>query len=110
SYRFWPDSVQGWSLETVAFGLWLVLVVGFVTLTVYDLRWMILPDRVVFTLLPVAVGLVLVKFVASGAEWGVITGALAGVLGSAGVVYMLFQISGGKWIGGGDVKTGGRRE
>ena len=102
SYLYWPLSLSaGW---TSLFGLWLVLVTGFVALAVYDLRWMLLPDRVVFPLQAVAASYALALFALSGGDWQIIAGALFGVLGSAGLFYALFQISGGKWIGGGDVK------
>lgn len=102
SYIYWPFSTSGEWL--VLFGLWLTLLTGFVALAVYDLRWMILPDRIVFPLQAIAGMYVLTLFVLNSGDWVIITGAILGVLCSAGVFYVLFQVSKGKWIGGGDVK------
>jgi leader peptidase (prepilin peptidase) / N-methyltransferase len=102
SYIFWPPIHI--SLFLVLFPLWLALLTGFVALTVYDLRWMVLPNRIVFPLQVLAVLYVLTLFVVSKDNWHVLSGALLGLLFSAGLFYLLHQVSGGKWIGGGDVK------
>lgn len=86
------------------FSLWLIFQVAFVALAIYDLRWMILPDRIIFPLQVLAVIYVLVELLGSRQGWPVIQGALLGVLCIAGVFYGLFQVSKGTWIGGGDVK------
>jgi prepilin signal peptidase PulO-like enzyme (type II secretory pathway) len=99
----WPLP-QTWGV--VEFWLWLVFVVGFMILAVYDLRWYILPDKVVYPLMGLAAANVLVHalFFDGGAQ--VLLGACWGVLISSGIFYVLFQLSQGKWIGGGDVKLG----
>lgn len=102
SYMFWPLALG--STLSVQFGLWLMLLTGFVALAVYDLRWMILPDRIVFPMQAIAALFLLSVFIASGGDWQVLGGPVAGILSSAGVFYVLFQLSDGKWIGGGDVK------
>jgi prepilin signal peptidase PulO-like enzyme (type II secretory pathway) len=83
--------------------VWLGFVVMFVALTVYDLRWLLLPDRIVYPI--TVVGIVEVIVVAAYHHslsdlWGPLLGALI----IAGLFYILFQVSAGKWIGGGDVK------
>jgi len=101
SYMQWPHDFSMWG--SIAFGFWLVSVVILVALLVYDLRWMILPDRLVYPLTGAAVGLVLALSVKENSP-GLVISATAGAGLLFGLFWGLFQISGGKWIGGGDVK------
>lgn len=103
SYVAWPEELKG--LEIASFGLWLMCLTGLMALLVYDLRWMLLPNRIIFPLYAVAAAFVLVN---TGIEQSVqpILGALGGVVVGGGIFYLLFQVSQGSWIGGGDVKLG----
>lgn len=103
SYLFWPleFDVSG----TINFVAWLVLLTGFLALFIYDLRWMLLPNRVVYPLIALAAALAMYNLIAGG-ELSGLWRLLVGVGVSGGIFYILFQISGGKWIGGGDVKLG----
>lgn len=103
SYLFWPEFLSG--LEIAAFGLWLISLAGLIALVVYDIRWMLLPNKVVFPLYGVAVLFVAARMLHEQSLWPLI-GALLGVLIGGGLFYVLFQVSKGKWIGGGDVKLG----
>lgn len=102
SYLGWPYDFTpvGWLL----FGLWLVFVVCFVALAVYDLRWMELPNKIIYPLTGLAIVQVFFRGVAVDDLAGSIIGAFLGFLVIGGLFYGLFQVSGGKWIGGGDVK------
>jgi leader peptidase (prepilin peptidase)/N-methyltransferase len=104
SYFWWPWTLQGVGL--VRFIFWLIFIVGFVILTVYDLRWKLLPDKVVFPLVILAVlqTIVLVLFYSAGIS--LVRDAAIGALIISGGFYVLFQVSAGRWIGGGDVKLG----
>ncbi len=104
SYVAWPYTFGG--VGTGLFICWLVTLVGFVFLMVYDLRWMLLPNPVVFGLMGVAGVQVLLRMIAIGDARAVLLDALAGVLAIAGPFYLLFQASRGRWIGGGDVRLG----
>jgi prepilin signal peptidase PulO-like enzyme (type II secretory pathway) len=101
SYVSWPHLFHGVGL--FQFVVWLICVVFFVALAVYDLHWFLLPDRLVFPL-TVLVGLqVLVSAVwlhSFAALWQPVVGA--GLI--FGLFWVLYQISKGQWIGGGDVK------
>ncbi len=103
SYVAWPEELKG--LEMASFGLWLVCLTGLMALLVYDLRWMLLPNRIIFPLYAVAAAFVLVNV---GIEQSAqpLLGALGGVVVGGGIFYLLFQVSQGSWIGGGDVKLG----
>jgi prepilin signal peptidase PulO-like enzyme (type II secretory pathway) len=103
SYLAWPLRLQG--AEWAMFALWLALLVGFMALIVYDLRWMLLPNRLVFPLFaPAALSVLLRSGINSSFQ--PILSAFLGVLVGGGIFYLIFQVSAGKWIGGGDVKLG----
>jgi prepilin signal peptidase PulO-like enzyme (type II secretory pathway) len=103
TYVFWPREFD--SLEAISFGLWLVCLTGFAALIVYDLRWMLLPNRIIFPLYGVAVALV-ISHIVKEMSWMPLVQALGGILIGGGLFYVLFQVSNGRWIGGGDVKLG----
>lgn len=103
SYIFWPLGFEvAGMLQFVA---WVVLLSGFVALAVYDIRWMILPDKIVYPLIGVA-ALTTIALALLEGSFSPIINSLIGLLAIGGLFYVLFQISGGKWIGGGDVKLG----
>ena len=104
SYFYWP---YGWNANGMfQFVVWLVLLCGFMALVIYDLRWMLLPNKIVFGLLSIVVVELLVRLLFFHGGWVALLGALWGFLVLGGLFYVLFQLSGGKWIGGGDVKLG----
>lgn len=103
SYLLWPVALQGSALfEFVA---WLIFLVGFLALTVYDLRWLLLPDKIVFPLTGLAI-LQVITIAVWNQDWRYALVAAAGSLIISGTFYLLFQASKGAWIGGGDVKLG----
>lgn len=103
SYFFWPDEIIGWEVAT--FTIWLLCLIGFMALIVYDLRWMLLPNKIIFTLYGFA-GLFVISSALSASSYKPILEAFIGILIGGGIFYLLFIISSGKWIGGGDVKLG----
>jgi prepilin signal peptidase PulO-like enzyme (type II secretory pathway) len=103
SYAFWLQEIRG--LEIIVFGLWLTTLVGLVSLVVYDLRWMLLPNRIVFPLYGVAAAIVVAQMVQAGSIQPFLTSTYGVAIGG-GLFYFLFQLSKGRWIGGGDVKLG----
>lgn len=104
SYFFWPHLFHGYGL--IAFYFWLVFMVGFVALAVYDLRWHILPDRIVFPLVGFALLEVIIHVLFFNGGFSALTSSFWGVLIASGFFFVLFQVSDGSWIGGGDVKLG----
>lgn len=101
SYFYWPMELAGRGL--VEFVFWLVMLVGLLALTVYDLRWFLLPDKIVFPL----AGLAFVQVVISAVmerDLQILVIAVACALIISGMFYLIFQLSKGAWIGGGDVK------
>lgn len=103
SYAFWPNPLIG--SEIAIFSLWLAILVSFVALIIYDLRYMLLPDKIVIVTALLAFSGFLIKLINSTEPNIVINTGLALLIGG-GIFYFLFQISNGRWIGGGDVKLG----
>lgn len=102
SYSFWPSDIHS-VLTGVIFAIWLGFVVMFMALAVYDLRWFLLPNRVVYPLTVLAtIEAVLVAIAVHDA--GSLLQAVLGALVISGTFWVLFQVSAGNWIGGGDVK------
>jgi len=101
SYLAWPLTFVG--ADLFVFGCWLVFVVGFVALTVYDLRWFTLPDRIVLPLVALAALQTCVAALWRG-NWADLYAPLLGAVIIFGLFWTLYQVSGGRWIGGGDVK------
>ena len=107
SYIFWPAVLYSWQ-SWASFGLWLVYMVLLVALVVYDNKWMLLPDSLVWPL--VVLGLVdaglrvSMQPHASVLVYGehVVLGAVA----LAGFYLALYTVSRGRWVGFGDVKLG----
>ena len=101
-YFFWPYSLQDWSLAI--FLAWLITLVYLLALTIYDLRWWILPNKIVYSL-GIWSLLILVMHLASGEDWSLLFDGLLSILVGGGIFYIIFQVS-EKHIGGGDVKLG----
>lgn len=104
SYIFWPNGFD--ATGSVLFGFWLGALVLLAAMFLYDLRWMILPNKLTYALgalaavqLPVAA--VLSDEPAKLALHALIASLLGGV-----VFHALYVLSKGKYIGGGDVKLG----
>jgi prepilin signal peptidase PulO-like enzyme (type II secretory pathway) len=104
SYIVWPLPLSG--VELFDFVLWLMFVVGFVALAVYDLRWFLLPNIVVFPLIGLAAVQVAGDWFFGDRSWSTLTGPLIGAATISGLFYALFAVSKGTWIGFGDVKLG----
>ncbi len=100
SYQFWPAG------DWLGLGIWLTVLTGLVALFIYDLKWMLLPDRIMWPVVgATTVGLVATGLVDSSLLVAVRDGLLGVFLGS-GLFWALYAVSDGRWIGGGDVKLG----
>lgn len=104
SYTYWPYALST-AQNVAAFVLWLVFLTGFMALIVYDIKYLTLPNRIIFPLSFIAVaGLITVSIINQDAD--LLKTAGIGFLLGGGIFYILFQVSDGAWIGGGDVKLG----
>lgn len=103
SYAFWPLE---WDVAGIInFAVWLVMLVGFVALAVYDLRWMLLPNRLVYPMIVLAAALAVLN-IWSASLSVTLFDTIFSVAIAGGLFYGLFLVSSGRWIGGGDVKLG----
>jgi leader peptidase (prepilin peptidase) / N-methyltransferase len=104
SYVWWPVTLGG--AQTAIFILWLALLVGLLALLVYDLSWMLLPNRIIYPLVLAALAQVVVSVSAASRPRIAVGDEILAVLIGGGVFYILYQVSAGKWIGGGDIRLG----
>lgn len=105
SYIFWPYPLVS-PLDIAHFAVWLMAGVGLAVLFVYDMRWYLLPNVVMF---PV-IGLGLINTVIVLAEkqfaWAEVVSVLYGCAILAGLYYLIYVASRYRWVGFGDVKLG----
>ncbi len=104
SWVFWARPLAGANLTE--FIVWLVFLTGLIALAVYDLRWFLLPNRIVYPLIGIAIVQLAINVIFYNGGFNVISGAFWGLIIAGGIFFGLFQLSRGKWIGGGDVKLG----
>jgi prepilin signal peptidase PulO-like enzyme (type II secretory pathway) len=105
SFLYWPFGFSLWQ-EIALFGFWLLYLVLLGVLFVYDLRWMLLPDVLVYPLITLG-------FIDAALRISLQPGAtlsdyashvVLGVLAMSGVYWLLYTVSKGRWVGFGDVK------
>jgi prepilin signal peptidase PulO-like enzyme (type II secretory pathway) len=72
----------------------------------YDIKWLTLPNRMLYPVLCLIVLQVVITLIFYGGGLHYLVGDLLGLLIGGGIFFVLFQLSRGKWIGGGDVKLG----
>ncbi|MDO8335538.1 MAG: prepilin peptidase [Candidatus Saccharibacteria bacterium] len=104
SYRFWPFvlSGEGWFMLVV----WLIAVVLLAAMFLYDVKWMILPNKLTYALLALAIVQVLILFVIKDFDFETLKLALFSSAVGGGLFHLIYLGSKGKYIGGGDVKLG----
>jgi len=106
SYLLWSNTVH-LNGQWLLLGTWLVSSIGLLALAVYDLRWMLLPNKIIYPTLAVAVSGRLGYIIAFGNRPLHATLLWAGsIIIASGVFLALFTVSKGKWIGYGDVRLG----
>lgn len=105
SFLFWPTPLND-PAATVNFVIWLIAGIGLITLSIYDFKWFLLPNPLVFAL----IGLGLVKSVFSLSQTGFMTQDILSVLYACGLLsglyYLIYVVSRHEWVGFGDVKLG----
>ena len=106
SFLLWPYGF-GALLPCLVFGLWLICLVLLSVLFVYDWRWGLLPNKLIYPLIFVSlaffVGKMLIDQVAV-ASWPL--EILFGLLPITGIYGVLYLVSKGDWVGDGDVRLG----
>ena len=106
SYLVWPATLDT-TYAIFDFCLWLIYGVALAVLFVYDLKWQLLPDRVVKPL--IALGAVDFVARAFNEQWSFerfFAELLLALLAICGLYWVLHAVSKGAWVGFGDVKLG----
>ncbi len=95
------------TLDYVSFACWLGVLTGFVALAIYDIKYMLLPDKILMVIFPLAVIIAVIGVINSNSSLTyTILQLLLAVFVACGLFYILYVLSAGAWIGGGDVKLG----
>jgi prepilin signal peptidase PulO-like enzyme (type II secretory pathway) len=105
SYFCWPVPIIG--IQRIVFIVWLIILIGFLILFIYDFKWYLLPDKIIYPLGVAIIAVNVCRYFLS--NQGLVRYLIYDLLSLAiggGIFYVLFQVSQGKWIGGGDVKLG----
>lgn len=105
SYLLWPSDLSN-SVEVAQFGLWLVSSVLLAILFAYDLKWFLLPNRIVFPFIGVAAVYAAVQIVTGASLADAVLSLTGAVVILSGLYLLLWTVSKGSWIGFGDVKLG----
>lgn len=106
SWVFWPFSTST-LIEYLLFVVWVLLSVILSALFWYDLRWYILPNSLVYTLLVLSIVFAGLRSAIVGFSFtNSILMPLLAVALISGLFFSLFWVSRGKWIGFGDVRLG----
>ena len=106
SYLWWPisfDQKGQWLLLSS----WLAAVIGLMALLIYDFRWMLLPNRILYPTFLVVAASRMAYILAYAPDkthqlslWG------ASLIVASGFFAAIFYASKGRWIGFGDVRLG----
>jgi len=103
SFLAWPFTFDG-LLSVFQFILWIAIVVSLVILSGYDLKWMLLPDRVMFIFIGLSI-LFTLSVIQGSLDYSAAIVSLIGVLALLPGLYgFIWLISKGAWVGFGDVK------
>lgn len=105
SYLLWPEMLQTVPQVTY-FILWLIAGALLGILFAYDLKWFILPNRIVFPLIAVGTLAALLNIFSSLDNIATLINILFAIVILSGLYLILWLVSKGRWIGFGDVKLG----
>lgn len=105
SYLFWPSELAD-PYTITQFVIWLLAGMGLIILSVYDFRWFLLPNPVVFTLVGLGAINSLLVIVHDNFSLATVTSIMAGVGFLSGLYYIIYVGSRHQWVGFGDVKLG----
>jgi prepilin signal peptidase PulO-like enzyme (type II secretory pathway) len=104
SYLLWPSLHT--SVEVILFILWLTSGVLLAMLFAYDLKWFLLPNRLIFPLIGVGAIVAGIRLVTTPDSMDAFINLGAAVVILSGLYFILWWVSKGRWIGFGDIKLG----
>ncbi len=102
SYIYWPFSFNIWGY--LMFVVWLALLILLISLALYDFKYKILPNNLVYLTILLSLIFVVISYFNYDQGLPYILSRIFGIIFSSGFFYLIFQLSQGAWIGGGDVK------
>ncbi len=105
SFVSWPYELSGTRLIAL-FVLWLLALVLMSALFIFDVRWFLLPNKLVYPLIIVGFAWAVLQISIQGFTSEVLVGYLISVAIGGGIFLLLFLVSSGKWIGDGDIRLG----
>jgi prepilin signal peptidase PulO-like enzyme (type II secretory pathway) len=105
SYLYWPASLETVP-QLVQFLLWLIVGTGLAILSVYDLKWFLLPNRVMLPLIGLGVVNGFVQLSANQYASSELLNIFYACLVLSGLYYLIYVVSKHKWVGFGDIKLG----
>jgi leader peptidase (prepilin peptidase)/N-methyltransferase len=106
SYWFWPVNLTHTG-NLILFITWLISFVGLLALTLYDLRWMLLPNKILYpTFLITALGYLIYWLGFAGDKTFFLINWFLSIAVAGGIFLVIYVISSGQWIGFGDVRLG----
>lgn len=100
-YLLWPVVVSGW--QWVLFALWLPMLVCGFALAIIDIQHQLLPNRLMYPLGVLSLSYALLSALIQN-DIHVLVSSAIGSLALFAFFYSIYQISKGRWIGGGDVR------
>lgn len=105
SYALWPEGLDS-GFEIAHFIAWLVAGVVMAIMFAYDVKWLLLPNILNFSLIGIGVVIVALEAAQAPDAWQTVLNALGAVAALGGLYAVLYFVSRGRWVGFGDVKLG----
>jgi prepilin signal peptidase PulO-like enzyme (type II secretory pathway) len=105
SYLAWPQSLTD-LFEVTRLVLWLICGVGLAILSIYDAKWFLLPNRIVFPLIGIGILNALVVLIQYNFTFDTIFSILTACTVLSGLYFFIYVLSKHEWVGFGDVKLG----
>lgn len=105
SYLAWPTPLES-MISITQFIVWLIALTGLIILFCYDLKWYLLPNRVMFPVIGIAALYAIIQLTVSSNFVNDIVSLMLGVAALSGLYLLLYVVSKGSWVGFGDIKLG----
>ena len=105
SYIWWPAPLTD-TLDIVRFVLWLIAGIGLAILAVYDIKWFLLPNKIVFPLIGIGALYATTVLIEESFSYESISSIVISCMILSGLYYIIYVASRRQWVGFGDVKLG----
>jgi len=101
SYAFWPYPLSDW-LGISRLVLWLLAGVPLAILFAYDAKWSLMDRKANYSLVIIGLFSALLVITGSSDKLNALYSICGSVLILGGLYYVIYKLSGGKWVGGAD--------